>query len=150
MCINFNIINDSIPEETEEISLTLEAVNAMDVEIEESRSMHDVTIEDDDGRLGGFVHFRLRTLHTHSTRHEYKVFFNIISIFPATCIGFVNTVITVNEVDREILACVVLQKPDILTISSSYVLSTQDGTAIGKHYGHHQHIHNIKTKVVAY
>ena len=39
--------------------------------------------------------------------------------------------VIVSESSGEVLACVELQKPSVLSNDSSYILFTQDGTAMG-------------------
>ena len=48
-------------------------------------------------------------------------------------IGLTRTFISVDEdtEDCEVLACVILQKPEVLEMNSSFVLTTTDGTALG-------------------
>ena len=48
VCILVNIVDDDVPERIEFFSVTLESDN-VEAEVEESRSILTVTIEDDDG-----------------------------------------------------------------------------------------------------
>ena len=59
---------------------------------------------------------------------------NEILFVSDACIGLTYSSLTVAEDSREVLACVELQKPSVLMNETSYVLFTNEGTALGKVY----------------
>ena len=59
---------------------------------------------------------------------------NEILFVSDACIGLTYSSLTVAEDSREALACVELQKPSVLMNEKSYVLFTNEGTALGKVY----------------
>ena len=56
-----------------------------------------------------------------------------IILFSGACLGLTSSSMTVSEEDGEVMVCVELQKPSVLVNESSFVLYTQDGTALGNH-----------------
>ena len=68
--------------------------------------------------------------HSHTHAHSYLYTINIIG----ACVGLVNSSLIVSENGGEVMACVVLQKPQVLMDESTFFLFTQDDTALGSNW----------------
>lgn len=121
-----DVVDDDIPELSEQFTVTLKVQNYGIAVVEESRSTLVVIIEDDDGE-DLFCHNFL----SKASICTLKMILQQHILLIGACIGIRQTTQTVSEDDGEVMACVELQRPDKLSNTASYTLSTQDGTALG-------------------